>query len=192
MAISTSKVKIQNPVAMKKLMLLAIISFSIITQTLAQFSISTNVGMNMNIPKTSLVATSVSPSLGIILDYNFSKKYFIRTGIQQTAFSLDNGGQISQLSVPLYFGTSTTNNNFQQLAGFGYYLSFPNRFVDIDKQNYFTHGIGAFYEFRFNTTEKSFFGFGIDTKLDLASSGSFDLLNSSNFYITLGLRLGKK
>ncbi len=164
---------------MRKKVLLLAISLVLALQGLAQFSISTNIN-------------SISPSIGLILDYNFNKKFFLRTGVQQYAFAPDGGGQIGQMSIPLYFGTSTTNNNFQQLAGFGYYLSFPYRFVNVDKQNYFTHGIGAFYEFRFNTTEESFFGFGIDTKLDFASSGNFDLLNHSNFYITLGLRLGKK
>ncbi len=176
---------------MKKLIILLGITFSLTLTSSAQFSISSSPGLNLNIPKGSYVAKSVSPMISFNLDYRL-KKYFLRTGIEQVAFSTDLGGQITELSIPLYFGAKLKRSNIMQLAGFGYYLTFPYKFLDVQKQTYSTHGIGTFYEFRYYSTEKFFFGFGLDVKMDFVTSSTYNLSTKNNFYITLGFNFGKK
>jgi hypothetical protein len=173
---------------MKKSVFLTFLGIIFSLTAFSQITVSSNMGLNANNQKNMLVASSVSSFSDLNVMYQF-KNFFVRSGLQLRAFTGPTlGYQIKEYTIPLYFGAFIKKNNFENLFGFGYTLSFPDK-----NAKYLTHSLGAFVEQRFYMSNKSYFTIGLNVNLHLKTSSSLLLYPNSStaLYIGYGIRFGK-
>jgi len=163
-----------------------------ISQGFSQFSFNADAGFSGFSNSYFLTTTSYSHFTSIALTYKTQSKFFVRIGAESYAISPATNSEIRLISVPFTVGTSISNANFEQFIGLGYVMTFSDKFINMDGQNFVNHGITTLIENRFYLSDKGFFTVGLNTHISLTNSSYIEKFSkNSSIYLGVGFKLGK-